>query len=44
MPDLIYLASRISFHARRLYLSFGRYNPWAIVWQNLYRGFMIPVT
>ena len=44
MQDLIYIASRISFHARRLYLSFGRYNPWAIVWQNLYRGFMIPVT
>ena len=44
MQDLIYMASRISFHARRLYLSFGRYNPWAVVWQNLYRGFMIPVT
>jgi len=44
MQDLIYMASRISFHARRLYISFGRYNPWAVVWQNLYRGFMIPVT
>jgi len=44
MQDLIYMASRISSHARRLYLSFGRYNPWAVVWQNLYRGFMIPVT
>jgi len=44
MQDLIYMASRISFHARRLYLSFGRYNPWTVVWQNLYRGFMIPVT
>ena len=44
MQDLIYMASRISFHARRLHLSFGRYNPWACVWQNLYRGFMIPVT
>lgn len=43
MQDLIYLASRISFHARRLYLSFGRYNPWGAVWQNLYRGFMIPI-
>ena len=44
MQDLIYMASRISFHARRLHLSFGRYNPWAFVWQNLYLGFMIPVT
>ena len=44
MQDLIYMASRISFHARRLHLSFGRYNPWAVVWQNLYRGFMIPIT
>jgi Transposase DDE domain group 1 len=44
MQDLIYMASRISFHARRLYLSFGRYNPWTVVWQNLYLGFMIPVT
>ena len=44
MQDLIYMASRISFHARRLHLSFGRYNPWAVVWRNLYRGFMIPVT
>jgi hypothetical protein len=44
MQDLIYMASRISFHGRRLYLSFGRYSHWAVVWQNLYRGFMIPVT
>ena len=44
MQDLIYMASRITFHARRMYLSFGRYNPWSDVWQNLYRGFMIPIT
>jgi len=44
MQDLIYTASRISFHARRMHLSFGRYNPWSAVWQNLYRGFMVPVT
>ena len=44
MQDLIYVASRISSHARHMYLSFGRYNPWAAVWQNLYRGFMNPVT
>jgi hypothetical protein len=44
MQDLIYMASRITFHARRVYLSFGRYNPWVSVWQNIYRGFMVPVT
>jgi len=43
MQDLIYMASRITFHARRMYVSFGRYNPWTVVWQNLYLGFMIPV-
>jgi len=43
MQDLIYMASRITFHARRMYLSFGRYNPWAYVWKNIYRGFMVPV-
>lgn len=32
----MYIASRISFHARRLHLSFGRYNPWAVVWQKLF--------
>lgn len=44
IQDFIYMAGRISFHARRLYISFGRYNPWAVVWENLYRGFMAPVT
>ncbi|MDP2815279.1 MAG: IS1380 family transposase [Rectinemataceae bacterium] len=44
IQDLMYLASRISCHARRLHLSFGRSSHWAIVWQNLYRGFMVPVT
>jgi len=44
IQDFIYMAGRISFPARRLYISFGRYNPWAAVWGNLYRGFMAPVT
>jgi hypothetical protein len=44
MQDLIYMASRITFHARQLHLSFGRYNPWAGLWQNLYRSFMLPIT
>ena len=43
IQDLMYLASRISFHARRLYLSFGRSSYWAVVWQNLYQGFMAPM-
>jgi len=44
IQDFIYMAGRISFHARRFYISFGRYNPWAVVWENLYRRFMAPVT
>ena len=44
IQDLMYLASRISYHARRLYLSFGRSSYWAVVWQNLYQGFMLPMT
>jgi len=32
IQDFIYMAGRISFHARRLYISFGRYNPWTVVW------------
>lgn len=44
MQDLIYMASRITVHARKMFISFGLYNPWTAVWQNLYRGFMAPVT
>ena len=44
MQDLIYMASRITVHARKMFLSFGRYNPWTAVWQRLYRDFMAPVT
>jgi hypothetical protein len=44
MQDLIYMASHITLHSRQLHLSFGCYNPWTAVWQNLYRGFMIPIT
>jgi len=44
MQDMIYMAARITFHARRMYLSFGRQNPWVYVWQNIYRGFMVPIT
>ena len=44
MQDLIYMASRITVHARKMFISFGLYNHWTAVWQNLYRGFMAPVT
>lgn len=44
MQDIIYMAARISFHARRQYMSFGCHNPWTIVWRNIYLRFMIPVT
>lgn len=44
IQDLIYMAARLSYHARRLYMSFGRCNHWAVVWRNLYRGFMVPAT
>jgi hypothetical protein len=44
MQDLIYMASRITVHARRVHLSFGLHSPWSHVWQNLYRGFLVPVT
>lgn len=44
MQDLIYMACRITVHARKKFISFGRYNPWAAVWENLYRRFMIPAS
>jgi hypothetical protein len=44
MQGLMYMDVRISFHARRLYLSLGRCNPWSAVWRNIYRGFLIPIT
>lgn len=43
IQDLIYLASRISSHSRKFYLSFGRYCHWADVWENIYARFLAPV-
>lgn len=39
MQDLIYMASRVVWHARRWGLSFGRCNPWYLVWKRIYEGF-----
>ena len=36
MQDMIYLASRVVRHARRLTLSFGRYSPWYDTWRRVY--------
>lgn len=39
MQDLMYLATRLTHHARRLGLSFWRNNPWHGVWRLLYERF-----
>ena len=39
MQDLMYLASRLISHARRVGLSFGRGNPWYPVWRRIYVRF-----
>lgn len=39
MQDLMYLATRLTHHARRLGLSFWRNNPWHGVWRELYEKF-----
>jgi len=43
MQDLIYLASRITSHSRKFYMSFGRYCHWAGIWENLYTRFLVPI-
>ena len=40
MLDLIYLACRIVKGQRLIKLSFGKYSPWANVWQRLYKKFL----
>lgn len=40
MQDLIYMASRVVFHARKWGLSFSRYNPWYLVWRRVYHQFI----
>lgn len=43
IQDLIYLASRITWHSKRYYLSFGRYCHWDAVWQKIYTRFSMPI-
>ncbi len=43
IQDLIYLASRITWHSKRYYLSFGRYCHWDAVWQKIYTRFLMPI-
>jgi len=44
IQDLIYMACRITSHARKVFLSFGRHAPWSNIWKILYQRFMVPVT
>jgi len=44
IQDLVYMACRVTHHARKVFLSFGRYAPWADTWKILYQRFMIPAT
>jgi len=39
MQDLIYMASQVVTHARRLGLAFGRWNRWYPVWRRVYERF-----
>ena len=43
MQDLIYMGCRVIFHSRKWFLSFGRFCPWAEVWQMLYERFTQPL-
>jgi len=44
IQDLIYMACRVTHHARKVFLSFGKYAPWGDTWKILYQRFTIPVT
>jgi len=39
---LMYLATRLTRHARRFGLSLWHNNPWRFVWQRLYQRFTNP--
>lgn len=43
MQDLMYIGLRITYHARKIFISLGRYNPYSKVFKNLYQGFMNPI-
>jgi hypothetical protein len=42
IQDLMYLATRLTRHARRYGLGLWRSNPWRFVWQRLYHRFTHP--
>jgi hypothetical protein len=42
MQDLMYLAARLTRHARRFGLKLWKDNPWRFVWQRLYHRFTQP--
>jgi len=41
IQDLIYLASHITSHSKRAYMSFGRYCHWDDIWQQIYMRFLV---
>jgi hypothetical protein len=43
IQDLMYMACRVISHSRKWFLSFGRFSPWAQVWENLYLRFTQPL-
>jgi len=43
MQDLIYMACHITHHARKWFISFGRYNHWKKVFLQIYQRFTEPV-
>lgn len=43
MDDLVRLAARVIHTGRRWKLAFGRYAPWAQVWERLYAAFAQPL-
>jgi hypothetical protein len=41
IQDLMYLAARLTRHARRWGLALGRENPWRFAWQRIYLRFVL---
>jgi hypothetical protein len=44
MQDLMYMACKITHHARKWFIAFGKYSHWSQVWLNIYTRFREPVT
>jgi len=43
IQDLIYMACKIIHHARKWFITFGKYSHWSKVWINIYVRFREPV-